>query len=62
IIRPVSGTCYRVLPGKSQLLQIIAVFQTQAPSAGLYNETDSAGGVKRAIGITIVKNIQIINK
>jgi hypothetical protein len=44
------------------MLQIIAVFQTQAPPAGLYNETDSVGRVKRAIGITIAKKTQIINK
>jgi hypothetical protein len=44
------------------MLQIITAFQTQAPPDGRYNETDSVGGVKRAIGITIAKNTQIINK
>ena len=43
------------------MLQNMNDFAVQAPSGGRYNETASAGVVKRAIGITITKNKQLIN-
>jgi hypothetical protein len=39
----------------------MSTFQAESPYGGCYNERGSERGVKRAIGITIVKNIQIIN-
>jgi len=58
----VSGRCYWVLPRMSQVLQIMSLFQTKAARHGLYNEWTPKHTRKGAIGITIVKNIQKINK
>ena len=61
IIGALSVRCYRVLPHLSQMLLNMSTFQAESPYGGCYNERGSERGVKRAIGITIVKNIQIIN-
>jgi len=46
----------------SQVLQIMSLFQTKAARHGLYNEWTPKHTLKGTIGITIVKNIQKINK
>lgn len=53
--------CYRVLPHLSQMLPNVSVFRAESPSDGRYNERGYEEGCEVAIGITIVKNIQIIN-
>ena len=61
IIGALSVMCYRVLPCLSQMLPNVSIFQAECPSDGRYNERGDRGGVKMAIGITIAKNIQLIN-
>ena len=61
IIGALSVRCYRVLPHLSQMLLNMSTFQAESPYGGCYNERGYEEGLERAIGITIVKNIQIIN-
>ena len=61
IIGALSARCYRVLPHLSQMLLNMSTFQAESPFDGCYNERGNERGVKRAIGITIAENIQIIN-
>ena len=61
IIRALSVMCYRVLPHLSQMLLNVSVFRAESPSGGRYNERGYGEVGEMVIGITIAKNIQIIN-